>query len=241
MRKFLREGKLPHLLFYGPPGTGKTSTAVALAHDIFGTEGIAGQVLELNASDERGIDVVREQIKTFAATKTLGQRTSSPFKLIILDECDAMTNAAQNALRRVMEKHIRNVRFILICNYVGQIIPALQSRCTRFRFGPLPSNALNTQINLVCNDEGLSITEAARQALVRLSQGDMRRILNVMQAAAASRCLIDDDLIYAITGSPHPADLDYLFTLLIKNQEMISVLNCKSRIKHTFTISTDWV
>lgn len=103
MRRFLREGKLPHLLFYGPPGTGKTSTAAALAHDVYGNE-CGGMVLELNASDERGINVVREQIKTFAATRTLslaGPNPNTPsFKLIVLDECDAMTNAAQSALRR---------------------------------------------------------------------------------------------------------------------------------------------
>ena len=187
--------------------------------------GIAGQVLELNASDERGINVVREQIKTFAATKTLAQKTDGPFKLIILDECDAMTSAAQNALRRVMEKHVKNVRFILICNYVGQIIPALQSRCTRFRFGPLPKEALNSRIDLVCQQESLSISPKAKEALIRLAQGDMRRILNVLQAAAASKSVVDEDIIYAVTATPHPSDLDYLFSLLMGQQDIKSVVN----------------
>ena len=112
-------------------------------------------VLELNASDERGIDVVRDQIKTFAATKTFSTTSSCDLKLIVLDEADAMTSAAQNALRRVMEKYVKNVRFIIICNYVGQIIPPLQSRCTRFRFAPLPLNCLQERMDYVIEKENI--------------------------------------------------------------------------------------
>ena len=134
VESFIAKNRLPHLLFYGPPGTGKTSTILAVARRIYGPS-FRKQILELNASDERGIDVVRAQIKQFAETRTL---FSSGFKLVILDEADAMTTAAQAALRRVIEQYTRNVRFCIVCNYVNKIIPAIQSRCTRFRFQPLP-------------------------------------------------------------------------------------------------------
>ncbi len=181
-------------------------------------------MLELNASDERGIDMVREQIKTFASTKTFANPTASSksdLKLIILDEADAMTSAAQNALRRVMEKHVRNVRFIIICNYVGQIIPALQSRCTRFRFAPLPLPCLRERIDLVARGEGIVVEEEAREALIRIANGDMRRVLNVLQAAAAafSPVPIGEDAIYAVTAAPHPADMRRALTCLL-NEEL---------------------
>ena len=131
--KLIDAGKLPHLMLYGPPGTGKTSTILACAHKLYGKH-FSSMVLELNASDDRGIDVVREQIKEFASTR---QMFSSAPKLIVLDEADNMTNPAQFALRRVIEKFTRNARFCIICNYASKIIPALQSRCTRFRFAPL--------------------------------------------------------------------------------------------------------
>lgn len=146
---FINAGKLPHLLFYGPPGTGKTSTVLACARQLYGPK-FRSMILELNASDDRGIDVVREQIKNFASTRKIFDRG---FKLIILDEADAMTQIAQAALRRVIEKYTRNVRFCIICNYVGKIIPALQSRCTRFRFGPLERAQIETRLDYVIAQE----------------------------------------------------------------------------------------
>lgn len=125
---------MPHLLFYGPPGTGKTSTILACAKQLYTPVQFKSMVLELNASDDRGIGIVRGQILNFASTRTI---FSGTFKLIILDEADAMTNDAQNALRRIIEKYTENVRFCVICNYLSKIIPAVQSRCTRFRFAPL--------------------------------------------------------------------------------------------------------
>jgi replication factor C subunit 3/5 len=125
IRKFISEDKLPHLLFYGPPGTGKTSTILACAKEIYSTKECNSMVLELNASDDRGINVVRGQILNFASTRTI---FNSGYKLVILDEADSMTNDAQNALRRIIEKFTENVRFCLICNYLSKIIPALQSR-----------------------------------------------------------------------------------------------------------------
>jgi replication factor C subunit 3/5 len=150
-------------------------------------------VLELNASDDRGIDVVREQIKTFASTKqifTLGASTArsgiAAFKLIILDEADAMTNTAQMALRRIMEKYTANTRFCIIANYSHKLSPALLSRCTRFRFSPLHEQDIRSLVDKVIEEEHVKITPDATEALVRLSKGDMRRALNVLQACHAS-------------------------------------------------------
>lgn len=218
IRKFIEEGKLPHLLFYGPPGTGKTSTIVALAREIYGRN-YSNMVLELNASDDRGIDVVRNQIKDFASTR---QIFSKGFKLIILDEADAMTNAAQNALRRIIEKYTKNTRFCILANYAHKLTPALLSRCTRFRFQPLPKEAIDRRINNVLVHERLKISPEAKDALLRLSRGDMRRVLNVLQASKATlddpeREEITDDTIYECCGAPRPADLETILDSILKD------------------------
>ncbi len=193
INKFVDTNRLPHLLLYGPPGTGKTSTILALARRIYGSENMRQMVLELNASDDRGIDVVREQIKTFASTKqifTMGSAASrtgvAGFKLIILDEADAMTNTAQMALRRIMEKYTANTRFCIIANYSHKLSPALLSRCTRFRFSPLKEQDIRVLVDKVVEEENVKITPDATDSLVRLSKGDMRRALNVLQACHAS-------------------------------------------------------
>jgi replication factor C subunit 3/5 len=171
VEKFIEKNRLPHLLLYGPPGTGKTSTIHAVARRIYGPN-YRKQILEvrpvrphtraspsdachkLNASDDRGIDVVREQIKQFAETRTLFARG---YKLIVLDEADMMTTAAQAALRRVIEQYTRNVRFCIICNYVNKIVPAIQSRCTRFRFSPLPIAEVGRRVEYIAEAEGCVI------------------------------------------------------------------------------------
>lgn len=196
INKFVDSNRLPHLLLYGPPGTGKTSTILALARRIYGAENMRQMVLELNASDDRGIDVVREQIKTFASTKqifTLGPSSKSgsggsmaAYKLIILDEADAMTNTAQMALRRIMEKYTVNTRFCIIANYSHKLSPALLSRCTRFRFSPLKERDIRVLVDKVIEEEYVKIIPDATEALVKLSKGDMRRALNVLQACHAS-------------------------------------------------------
>jgi len=149
LNKLIESNKLPHLLFHGPPGTGKTSTIIACAKKMYGAN-YSSMTLELNASDDRGIDVVREQIKEFAGTKKL---FSTGVKLIILDEADAMTQDAQSALRRVIEKYTSNTRFCMICNYVNKIMPALQSRCTRFRFAPLRPEQIMGRLEAIVSAE----------------------------------------------------------------------------------------
>merc|ERR1719220_3360382 len=204
IRKFLHEDKLPHLLFYGPPGTGKTSTILACAKEIYKPKEFNSMVLELNASDDRGINVVRGQILNFASTRTI---FNSGFKLVILDEADAMTNDAQNALRRIIEKFTDNVRFCLICNYLSKIIPALQSRCTRFRFGPLDPEQIMPRLVHVCEEESVDVTDDGKEALMRLSQGDMRRVLNILQSCHMAFEEVTEDNVYTCTGHPLRSDI----------------------------------
>ena len=211
IQKFVKEKKLPHMLFYGPPGTGKTSTILAVAKEMYG-KSYSSMSLELNASDDRGINVVREQIKNFASTQ---QIISKGIKLIILDEADSMTNAAQFALRRIIEKYTKTTRFCLICNYVSKIIPALQSRCTRFRFQPLPSEIASERIRLISNCENLNLTEDGLKALVELGRGDMRKYLNILQSTAMAFNLIDSKAIYLCTGNPDPQFIDRVSEILL--------------------------
>ncbi|EEB07101.1 DNA replication factor C complex subunit Rfc3 [Schizosaccharomyces japonicus yFS275] len=226
LEKFISTNRVPHMLFYGPPGTGKTSTILACANRIYGPN-FRNQVMELNASDDRGIDVVREQIKSFASTK---QIFSSAFKLIILDETDAMTLAAQNALRRVIEKYTRNVRFCIICNYINKIAPAIQSRCTRFRFQPLPITEIEKKVDEVAEKENCTISPEGKTALLRLSKGDMRKALNILQACHAVYDVVDEAAVYNCVGHPHPADIDY-FLKSIMNEEVVTASNAITKLK----------
>ena len=208
--RLIDAGKLPHLLLYGPPGTGKTSTILACAHKMYG-KNFNSMVLELNASDDRGIDVVRDQIKEFASTRQMF--TAAP-KLIVLDEADSMTSAAQAALRRVIEKYTRNARFCLICNYASKVIPALQSRCTRFRFAPLaPAQALE-RLTVVAKAENVVSTPEGLDACVTLGQGDMRKCLNILQSTHMAFDRVDPTAVYTCTGSPMPEDIEAMLRWL---------------------------
>ncbi|KNC46748.1 replication factor C subunit 5 [Thecamonas trahens ATCC 50062] len=205
--------QMPHLLLYGPPGTGKTSTILACAKQLFGPS-YKSMILELNASDDRGIAVVRDQVKSFASTRKM---FATGFKLIILDECDAMTKTAQNALRCIIEKYSRTTRFCLICNYVSNIIPALQSRCMRFRFAPLSQDQIEHRLNHVLEAEGLTLTPDGKSALLRLSQGDMRKCLNILQSASLASTVLDEELIYSTTGAPMPSDIKLILRWMLND------------------------
>ncbi|KAH0795033.1 Replication factor C subunit 5 [Histomonas meleagridis] len=201
--KLIEQNCLPHLLFYGPPGTGKTTMAHAIALKLFGNT-YKSMVLELNASDERGIDVVREQIKRFASTRMI---FGTGHKLIILDESDAMTSTAQAALRRIMEKYSSNVRFIMICNYPEKLIPALRSRCTEFRFPPLPNDSAAEYLINICKSENVEFTEDGISALLTLGNGDLRRSINLLQTTALATSTITEANVYLCAGYPLPEEI----------------------------------
>lgn len=210
LMEFAKERNMPHCLFAGPAGTGKTAAALALAHDLLG-ETWMENVLELNASDERGIDVVREIIKDFARTRPLGD---APFKILILDESDAMTSDAQHALRRTMEKYTRTCRFILICNYSSRLIEPIQSRCAVFRFRPLPEEAIRGRLRYIAQNEGIEVSDTALDAILYVAEGDMRRAINILQASASiGNKKIEAEDVYTITGMISPKEvremLDY--------------------------------
>ena len=213
LNKLIDSRKLPHLLFYGPPGTGKTSTIVACAKKMYGSN-YKSMALELNASDDRGIDVVRDQIKEFAGTRKL---FSTGIKLVILDEADAMTSDAQSALRRIIEKYTSNTRFCMICNYVNKIMPALQSRCTKFRFAPLKTDQIVGRLNQIIVKESVNISEDGRKAILALAGGDMRRVLNLLQSAHTAYNMIDEEKVYLCAGAAMPKIIDELFHSLLND------------------------
>ena len=202
---------MPHLLFHGPPGTGKTSCIIAIAKQMYGINIYKNMILELNASDDRGISVVREQIKSFVSTQQL---MSKGIKLVILDECDSMTSSAQFALRRIVEKYVKTTRFCFICNYVSKIIPALQSRCTRFRFGPLASDNVLNRLNEIAVLEKLQLDEEAAQAIVYLSGGDMRKVLNILESCSLAHRQIVTQNVYDVTGRPSPQEMTMIYKTL---------------------------
>lgn len=229
LKKYMSKDQLPHLLFYGPPGTGKTSTILAAAKTLYTPNEFSAMVLELNASDDRGIGVVRDQILSFASTKTIFNKG---YKLIILDEADAMTNDAQNALRRVLEKYTENVRFCIICNYLSKIIPAIQSRCTRFRFGPLSEEKMSARLTEIVENEKVNITEDGLKALVHLSYGDMRRSLNIMQSTHLAFNKVDEENVYACVGHPSKNDMLSVINWLL-NDDFTTIYN---RLIHLKTL-----
>ncbi len=179
---YMENNKLPHLLFYGPPGTGKTSLIIAVAKHYYG-EDFDNMILVLNASEERGIETVRNRIKQFVITKGIPENPKTPpFKLIILDEIDAMTEDAQAILRKVIEKYVSNVRFCFICNYLKKINPAIQSRCVIFRFNPIPFENMHEFVLNICEKENMKITSNAVKLIIKRSSGDMRKLLNILQS-----------------------------------------------------------
>jgi len=205
LKGYVERKNIPHLLFAGPPGTGKTASAIALARDLFGGDW-RDNFIEMNASDERGIDVVRHKIKEFARTAPI----NAPFKIIFLDEADALTADAQAALRRTMEMYSKICRFILSCNYISRIIEPIQSRCAVFKFRPVPPEAMKKRLLEICKNEGLEITEDGLEALIYISGGDFRKAINALQGAAALNKVIDADTIYQITATARPEEIKEL-------------------------------
>jgi replication factor C small subunit len=212
LASYVRTGNLPHLLFTGSAGVGKTTAAVALAKEFF-KDNWQRNFREMNASDERGIDVVRNQIKEFART---GRDGDVPFKILFLDEADALTTDAQAALRRTMESYAKTCRFILSCNYSSKIIDPIQSRCAIYRFKPLGPDAVKQEMHRIASREGLTITPGAMDAIVYIAQGDMRKAINAVQGAAIISPSIDEKRVYSITSTARPDEINELLGLSLK-------------------------
>lgn len=209
LKKFISLKTLPHLLFFGPPGTGKTSTIKCCANELYG-DFMACMTLELNASYERGIETVRTKIKNFVTNKNsvfLPEELKGLFKLVILDEIDSMTLEAQGMLRQTIEKSSGTTRFCLICNDIDKISDPLQSRCTLYRFSPLPINDMLIRLGEICETENISYQEGAMEAVAKICHGDMRVAINTLQYIKLTmnkNVEVDVNMVYKITGHASP-------------------------------------
>lgn len=213
IKAFVSAKNMPHLLFAGPAGSGKTTLALIIAKKLF-KEKWRENFLELNASDERGIDVIRQKVKAFARTKAF----TGPFKIIFLDEADALTPEAQHALRRTMEQFTETCRFILSCNYSSKIIDPIQSRCAIFRFKARERKDVEKLVLEIAKKENLKVSQKAIDALYEISQGDLRKVINILQACATISKSIDEKNIYEIVAEVNPKDVRRMLELCLEGK-----------------------
>lgn len=214
VKAFVKDKNIPHMIFAGPPGTGKTTIALCIAHELYGKRW-RPNVLELNASDQRGIDVIRGQVKNFARTKTV---SDVGYRIIILDEADALTSEAQQALRRTMETFTSVSRFCLICNYSGRIIEPIKSRAAVFRFRTLSEPDIKRFIDRIVKGEKLKIRKDAIDAIIYLSEGDLRKVANLMQASAVLGKRITEKIVYDVASQAKPTDVKKMLELTLEGK-----------------------
>tara|TARA_B100000678_G_C18201309_1_gene499580 strand:+ start:385 stop:1350 length:966 start_codon:yes stop_codon:yes gene_type:complete len=219
LQKLVENNTIPHLLFFGSSGTGKTSSILACIKELE-AKGYMVSKLELNTSDQRGINTVRKKIKEFATTQSFFK---NGLKIIILDEADYMTNIAQCALRQIIEKYSKNVRFCIICNYINKIIPAIQSRCMKFRFSLLTDDEMRNKIEYVIKQEKLKISDKAITTIISLSGGDMRKSINILQTIPifCKNKIIDDSDIRICLGYPTENIITNIYDILSNNNKKI--------------------
>ena len=216
LKSFARSKNVPHCIFAGPPGTGKTTAALCLLRDLYG-DVYREHTMELNASDERGIDVVRETVKTFARMKSIGDIR---FKIMILDEADNMTSDAQQALRRTMERYTETCRFIMCANYSGNIIEPIQSRCAPFRFARPPRREHHCYLKEIAGNEKVKLSTEGLDAIFEICGGDLRRAINTLQSAASLSKPVDAKVIYSITGRASPLDVQKMIKVAMEGNFM---------------------
>jgi replication factor C small subunit len=210
LKGYVEKRNMPNMMFSGPAGTGKTSSSIAMAKEFFSTN-FEQNFLELNASDDRGIDIVRNTIKDFARTLAF----DSNFKIIFLDECDALTQDAQQALRRTMEKYTKTCRFILSCNYSSKIIEPIQSRCVIYRFKPLGAKEIEEQIQKISENEKITIDEKGKNAINYICQGDLRKAINILQAASTLDKKLNEEIIYTVSSKARPEQVQEMIILAL--------------------------
>lgn len=218
MKNFIKTSSLPNILFHGPPGTGKTSVITACIKEIYGKD-INTMVMDLNASEERGIDTVRVRIKKFVTCENVFAKKNHKFKIVILDEIDSMTDDAQCILRKIIEENTKNARFCLICNYFNKINEALRSRCICFKFRPLKKENIIQKIEHIIEEENLDLDKNAINTLINRSKGDMRKVLNILQSTSMLDKKIRSDTINNCIGYPLKSQMKYILEELLHNND----------------------